>query len=82
LERAQTLIGRDKLTVFAVSFQEDPTAVAAIRKMASSWHVNMIDDNDGAIASRYAISTIPAIRRRLGCADDVLPGEGVPSDRA
>jgi len=59
LEKAQTLIGRDRLTVFAVSFPEDPAAVGSIRKLASTWQINMIEDGDGVIASRYSIATIP-----------------------
>lgn len=59
LDKAQTLIGQDKLTVFAASFREEPTAASAIRKMASGWHLKMVDDHDGVIAKLYAISTIP-----------------------
>ena len=36
LEKAQTLIGQHELTIFAVSFQEDPAAWSAIRKMVSA----------------------------------------------
>jgi thiol-disulfide isomerase/thioredoxin len=59
LEKAQTLIGRDKLTIFAVSFPEDPAAAGSIRKLASTWHISMIEDGGGVVASRYAIATIP-----------------------
>ncbi len=59
LERAQRLVGQDKLSVFAVSFQEDPAALGTIKKQASAWHINMIEDDVGGIAGRYAITTIP-----------------------
>lgn len=58
LENAQRLIGKDRLTVFAVSFKENPEA-AKILKSFSRWQINFIEDNSGWIASRYEISSIP-----------------------
>ncbi len=58
LEKAQEMIGKDKLTVFAVSFKEDPVAARGIGKSAS-WHINLIEDKDGSIAGDYAVATIP-----------------------
>jgi len=59
LEKAQELVGRDKLTVFAVSFKETPEAAAALKKLASTWRINVIEDRNGWIAGHYAISSIP-----------------------
>ncbi len=72
LERAQRFLGKDKLTVFAVSFKENSGAVRAIKKLASEWQISMIDDYNGSIASRYAISAIPHLfivgpRRQSSC---------------
>lgn len=61
LEKAQTLFGQNTLAVFAVSFPEDPGAPSAIKKMASTWQIDLIEDHDGTIASRYAIATIPQL---------------------
>jgi thiol-disulfide isomerase/thioredoxin len=58
LERAQKVVGKDKLTVFAVSYKENPAAANGIRKLASESQIKMINDN-GWIASHYAISSIP-----------------------
>ena len=59
LENAQRVVGKDRLTVFAVSFQENPQATAALKKIASTWEINVIEDRNGWIASRYKISSIP-----------------------
>lgn len=59
LENAQKLIGKDRLTVFAVSFKENPAAAKAIKKTLSEWQINFIEDDNGWIANRYAISSIP-----------------------
>jgi len=59
LEKAQEVVGKDKLTVFAVSFRETPEAQAALKTLASAWQINVIDDRNGWIAGHYAISSIP-----------------------
>jgi thiol-disulfide isomerase/thioredoxin len=59
LETAQKVVGKDKLSVFAVNFKENPEATAALKKLASTWQINVVDDRNGWIASRYAISSIP-----------------------
>jgi thiol-disulfide isomerase/thioredoxin len=59
LEKAQQLVGKDKLTVFAVSYRETPQAAASLSKLASTWQVNVIDDPNGRIAGHYAITAIP-----------------------
>lgn len=59
LEGAQKLVGKDKLTVYAVSFKETPQAASAVKKVAATWQINMVDDHNGWIASRYAITAIP-----------------------
>ena len=59
LEKAQLVVGKDKLTVFAVSFRETPEAAAALKKLAGDWQINVIEDRNGWIAAHYAISSIP-----------------------
>jgi thiol-disulfide isomerase/thioredoxin len=59
LETAQKVVGKDRLTVFAVSFSENPQAAAALKKIAAEWQINVIEDRSGWIASRYSISSIP-----------------------
>jgi thiol-disulfide isomerase/thioredoxin len=58
LEKAQEILGKDKLTVFAMSFN-DTAAERGIKKLASEWQINMIEDRDGRIAGHYSISSIP-----------------------
>jgi thiol-disulfide isomerase/thioredoxin len=59
LENAQRFLGKDKLTVFAVSFEENPEAAKVLKKAAANWQINVIEDPNGWIARRYAISSIP-----------------------
>jgi thiol-disulfide isomerase/thioredoxin len=59
LEKAQEVVGKDKLTVFAVSFRETPEAAAALKKLAADWQIDVIEDRNGWIAGHYAISSIP-----------------------
>jgi thiol-disulfide isomerase/thioredoxin len=59
LEKAQILVGKDNLTVFAVSHRERPGAMNEIKKIAAAWHINVIYDPIGSIASHYAVSKIP-----------------------
>ena len=59
LERAQSVVGKDRLTVFAVSYRETPDAERALKKLASTWHINLIQDGNGWIAGHYGISSIP-----------------------
>jgi len=59
LENAQERVGKDKLTVFAVSFQENPAAAKMLKKLAVAWQINLIEDRNGWIASHYGISSIP-----------------------
>jgi thiol-disulfide isomerase/thioredoxin len=58
LENAQKLVGKDRLTVFAVSFKENPEAAKAIKTFAR-WQITFIEDHNDWIAGRYAISSIP-----------------------
>jgi thiol-disulfide isomerase/thioredoxin len=58
LEKAQQLVGKDKLTVFAVSYK-DTQAASAIIRLAREWQINVIEDRNEWIASHYAIKSIP-----------------------
>jgi thiol-disulfide isomerase/thioredoxin len=59
LERAQLAVGKDRLTVFAVSYRESPDAQRKLKKLAAAWHINVIEDNNGWIAGHYGITSIP-----------------------
>ena len=59
LEKAQEVVGKDRLTVFAVSYNENSQATRQIKKLASSWQLNVIEDPWGSIARHYDISSIP-----------------------
>jgi thiol-disulfide isomerase/thioredoxin len=58
LEKAQRFLGKDKLSVFAVSFKNSEAA-KGIKRLAEQWQINMVDDYNGAIARRYSITAIP-----------------------
>ena len=59
LENAQVLLGKDKLTVFAVNYREHTEAMRDVAKLAAKWHITIVDDPLGWIASHYAVSKIP-----------------------
>lgn len=59
LEKAQLAVGKDRLTVFAVSYRESPDAVRKLKQLAATWHINVIEDNNGWIAGHYGITSIP-----------------------
>lgn len=48
-----------KLTVFAVNYRDSPEASREIRRVAKSWHLIMVADPNGSIASHYKITAIP-----------------------
>jgi thiol-disulfide isomerase/thioredoxin len=58
LEGAQKLVGKDKLTVFAVSYMDSQAAGAVVNTLRD-WQINVIEDRNGWIANHYAISSIP-----------------------
>jgi thiol-disulfide isomerase/thioredoxin len=59
LEKVQRLLGKDKLTVFAVSFHEKPEATFKLERAVKDWQINLIEDPHSEIADHYAISSIP-----------------------
>jgi thiol-disulfide isomerase/thioredoxin len=59
LEGAQKLLGKDKLMVLAVNFQDSPDAVRALKKLAATWQLTLVEDRGGRIADRYKIRAIP-----------------------
>jgi thiol-disulfide isomerase/thioredoxin len=59
LEGAQRAVGKDKLVVFAVSYRDRPEALAAIKKPASNWQINVMTDPGDRAARLYSISSIP-----------------------
>ena len=59
LESAQRVVGKDKLVVFAVSYRDTPAALAAIKKPASNWQINVMTDRNARVANLYSVSGIP-----------------------
>jgi len=59
LEGAQRAVGKDKLVVFAVSYKDKPEALAAIKKLASNWQINIMTDPYERASRQYSISSIP-----------------------
>ena len=59
LENAQRILGRDKLAVLAINFRDSPEAVWALRKVAKTWQISLLEDRNGGIANRYKITAIP-----------------------
>jgi thiol-disulfide isomerase/thioredoxin len=59
LENAQRAVGKDKLVVFAVSHRDKPEALAAIKKPAANWQINVMTDRNDHVARLYAVSAIP-----------------------
>ena len=59
LESAQRVISKDRLVVFAVSYRDKPEALAAIKKPAASWQINIMKDGAQHVADLYGISKIP-----------------------
>src|SRR5258708_39855938 len=51
LESAQRLVGKDRLVVFAVSYRDTDEVLAAIRRRASSWQINVIMDRTAHVSS-------------------------------
>jgi thiol-disulfide isomerase/thioredoxin len=59
LENAQRAVGKDKLVVFAVSHNDKPEALAAIKRPAAHWQINVMTDGNDHVARLYAVSGIP-----------------------
>ena len=59
LENAQRAIGKDRLVVFAVSHRDKPAALAAIKKPAANWQINVMTDRNDHVANLYSVSKIP-----------------------
>lgn len=59
LERAQQLVGKDRLTVFAINYRDRPEAVAQLRKVVKTWTLTFVEDPSGIIARHYDIKAIP-----------------------
>jgi|HubBroStandDraft_5_1064220.scaffolds.fasta_scaffold00323_12 thiol-disulfide isomerase/thioredoxin len=59
LEGAQRAVGKDKLVVFAVNYRDRPEALAAIKKPAANWQINLMTDPGDRAARLYSVSSIP-----------------------
>jgi thiol-disulfide isomerase/thioredoxin len=59
LEGAQRAVGKDKLVVFAVSHRDKPEALAAIKKPAANWQINLMTDRNERVADLYTVTKIP-----------------------
>jgi hypothetical protein len=58
-ENAQRVVGKENLVVFAVSYRDTEAALAAIKKPASNWQINIMKDHNAHVASLYSVSKIP-----------------------
>lgn len=63
LEKIQERVGRDKLTVIAVSYRDSAETLDYVKKNAKSaaWKLTMLSDTDEAIASAYHVAMIPRL---------------------
>jgi thiol-disulfide isomerase/thioredoxin len=59
LENAQRIVGKDKLVVFAVSHKDKPEAIAAIKRAAANWQINVMTDHGERVARLYSVTKIP-----------------------
>jgi thiol-disulfide isomerase/thioredoxin len=59
LESAQRVVGKDKLVVFAVSHRDKPAALAAIKRSAANWQINVMTDHNDRVAGLYSVTKIP-----------------------
>jgi thiol-disulfide isomerase/thioredoxin len=59
LESAQRVISKDRLVVFAVSYRDSEAALAAIKKAAANWQINVMKDRNEHVASVYSVKSIP-----------------------
>ena len=59
LESAQRQISKDRLVVFAVSHKDSEAALAAIKKLAANWQINIMKDRNEHVASLYSVKSIP-----------------------
>jgi thiol-disulfide isomerase/thioredoxin len=59
LENAQRAVGKNKLVVFAVSHRDKPEALAAIKRPAANWQINVMTDRNDRVARLYSVSAIP-----------------------
>src|SRR5260370_18318340 len=54
LESAQRLVGKDRLVVFAVSYRDTDEVLAAIRRRAASWQINVMRDRTAHVPKLYS----------------------------
>ncbi|HEY2782334.1 MAG TPA: TlpA disulfide reductase family protein [Steroidobacteraceae bacterium] len=59
LERAQQLVGKERLRVFAVDFRDASDAARQLRGAVKTWQTTFVEDRTGVIARKYNISGIP-----------------------
>jgi thiol-disulfide isomerase/thioredoxin len=59
LENLQKVVGKDRLVVYAVPFQEPERAYDELVKIFRDWQITLIDDRHDWIAGRYRINAIP-----------------------
>ena len=59
LEALQQQVSRERLVVYAVPFHEPDRDYNALVKAARSWHITLVHDPWGYVASTYGIDAIP-----------------------
>lgn len=59
LEGAQRAVGKDRLVVFALSYRDAEAPLAAIKKAAANWQINIMTDRSTRVARVYSVTRIP-----------------------
>jgi thiol-disulfide isomerase/thioredoxin len=59
LENLQGKVGKDRLVVYAVPFEQTSETYSALVRLFRSWKITLIDDRSGEIARHYGIHSIP-----------------------
>ena len=61
LEKLQRYLGKGKIAVLAINFQDAPETIRRLRNNAkkAGWNINMLLDPDGRIAHQYDVKAIP-----------------------
>jgi thiol-disulfide isomerase/thioredoxin len=59
LERAQELVGRDRLTVLAVNYRDSREAMVRMKKILAPWQLTVLEDRNGKISDTYKVKAIP-----------------------
>jgi peroxiredoxin len=61
LEKLQRYLGKEKIAVLAINFQDSPETIRRLKSNAkqAGWNINMLLDPNGRIAHQYDVKAIP-----------------------